>query len=301
MRQPRFTYQGAYHHCMNRGITGEAIFKADRHKTVFLDILADTVDKFQIRLFAYCIMENHYHLVLENASGRMSDFFRNLNTQYAFYYRKQTGGKGYVFQSRYISTIIQDDAYLKQAIIYVLANPLQAGIIDDFRKYPWSSAKVYFQKAKLKWLDGEFVQELFGSQNNLAGAIQMEGREKLSLLKTRLGPVLGDESFVEKALERYERRLEPDGMKKKRRDDFYFEPVAKVIQEFERDKGIKIDDINIGKLAGKRLRTELLVLLHDLTGLKYREIIEIPIFSDLHYLSMSRLYHNFSKKKERPK
>ncbi|MCX6558215.1 MAG: hypothetical protein NTW95_12435 [Candidatus Aminicenantes bacterium] len=106
---------------------------------------------------------------------------------------------------------------------------------------------------------------------------------------------------MEKALERYERRLEPDGMKKKRRDDFYFEPVAKVIQEFERDKGIKIDDINIGKLNGKRLRTELLVLLHDLTGLKYREIIEIPIFSDLHYLSMSRLYHNFSKKKEGPK
>jgi len=87
-------------------------------------------------------------------------------------------------------------------------------------------------------------------------------------------------------------------MKKKRRDDFYFEPVAKVIQEFERDKGIKIDDINIGKWDGKRLRTELLVLLHDLTGLKYREIIELPIFSDLHYLSMSRLYHNFRKKKE---
>ena len=87
-------------------------------------------------------------------------------------------------------------------------------------------------------------------------------------------------------------------MKKKRRDDFYFEPVAKVIREFERDKGIKIDDINIGKWDGKRLRTELLVLLHDLTGLKYREIIELPIFSDLHYLSMSRLYHNFRKKKE---
>ncbi|HUU04914.1 MAG TPA: hypothetical protein VMZ49_03440 [Patescibacteria group bacterium] len=147
-------------------------------------------------------------------------------------------------------------------------------------------------------MDSEFVQELFGSQTNLAGAVQMAGSGKLSLLKTRLGPVLGDESFVEKALERFDRRLEPDGMKKKRRDDFYFEPVAKVIQEFERDKGIKIDDINIGKWDGKRLRTELLVLLHDLTGLKYREIIELPIFSDLHYLSMSRLYHNFRKKKE---
>jgi REP element-mobilizing transposase RayT len=301
MRQPRFTYPGAYHHCMNLGINGEAIFKGEKYKTVFLDMLADKVDKFRMRLFAYCLMDNHYHLVLENASGRMSDFFRNLNTQYAFYYRKQTGGKGYVFQSRFISTIIQNDAYLKQAIVYVLQNPVQAGISDNFRQYPWSSAKAYFQKTKLKWLDGEFVQGLFGSQINLAGAIQLAGSEKLSLLKTRLGPVLGDESFVEKALERYERRLEPDGMKKKRRDDFYFEPVAKVIQEFERDKGIKIEDINVGNWQGKRLRTELLVLLHDLTGLKYREIIEIPIFSDLHYLSMSRLYHNFRKKKETAK
>ena len=288
MRQPRFTYPGAYHHCMNRGINGQAIFKTEKYKTAFLDLLADKLDKFRMRLFAYCIMDNHYHLVLENASGRMSDFFRNLNTQYAFYYRKHTGGKGYVFQSRFVSTIVQDDAYLKQAIVYILQNPVQAGIIDDFRKYPWSSAKAYFHKAKPKWLDGEFVQGLFGSQNNLAGAIQLAGSEKLSLLKTRLGPVLGDESFVEKALERYERRLQPDAVKKKRRDDFGFEPVAKVIQEFERDKGIKIEDINIGTWDGKRLRTELLVLLHDLTGLKYREIIEIPIFSDLHYPSMSR-------------
>jgi REP element-mobilizing transposase RayT len=286
---------------MNRGINGETIFKADKHKTIFLDVLADKVDKFRMRLFAYCIMDNHYHLLLENASGRMSDFFRNLNTQYAFYYRKQTGGKGYVFQNRYVSTIIQDDAYLKQAIVYVLQNPVQAGIVDNFRKYPWSSAKAYFQKTRLPWLDGEFVQGLFGSQNNLASSVQMDGSEKLSLFKSRLGPVLGDESFVEKALERYERRLQPNGMKKKRRDDFYFEPVAKVIQEFEQDKGIKIEDINIGKLTGKQLRTELLVLLHDLTGLKYREIIEIPIFSDLHYLSMSRLYHDFRKKKEKPK
>ncbi|HUU04915.1 MAG TPA: transposase [Patescibacteria group bacterium] len=121
---------------MNRGINGEAIFKSDKYKTVFLDILADKVDKFRMRLFAYCIMDNHYHLVLENASGRMSDFFRNLNTQFAFYFRKQTGGKGYVFQSRFVSTIVQDDAYLKQAIVYVLQNPVQVGISDNFQKYP---------------------------------------------------------------------------------------------------------------------------------------------------------------------
>jgi len=297
MRQPRFTYPGAYHHCMNRGINGEAVFREGTHKTVFLGMLADKVQKFRIRLFAYCIMDNHYHLVLENASGRMSDFFRTLNTQYAFYYRKHTlEGKGYVFQSRFVSTLIQDDVYLKQVIVYILHNPVQAGITDNFRKYQWSSAKEYFRKEKPKWLDCEFVEMLFGSQINLAGAIQIDERKKFPILKTRLGPVLGDEAFLEKALARFDRRKRPDAIKQKRQDDFGFEPVAKVIQEFERDKGIKIEDINLSNWKGKKLRAELLVLLYDLTGLKYREIIEISIFSDLKYQSMSRIYHNFSKK-----
>lgn len=297
MRQPRFTYTGAFHHCMNRGINGEAIFKEDSYKTKFLEILADKVEKYRMRLLAYCVMDNHYHLVLQNASGRMSDFFRNLNTQYAFHYRKSIGGNGYVFQSRFLSTLVQDDAYLKQVIIYVLQNPVQAGITDIFLSYLWSSAKAYFRKAKQKWLDGEFVEGLFGSQNNLIGVMQSAGSKKLPILKTKLGPVLGDESFVEKALDLYERRQRPNAVKRKRRDDFGFEPVAKVIQEFERRRGLKIEDINIRNWQGKKLRTELLVLLHDLTGLKYREIIEIPIFSDLKYQSMSRLYQNYHKKK----
>ncbi|MCX6558292.1 MAG: transposase [Candidatus Aminicenantes bacterium] len=280
---------------MNRGINGEAIFKEDKQKTVFLEMLAEKTGKFRMRLFAYCIMDNHYHLVLERASGRMSDFFRNLNTQYAFFYRKNTSSKGYVFQNRFVSTLVQDDAYLKQVIVYVLQNPVKAGVTDDFTKYPWSSAVSYFEKAISGWLDGEFVLGLFGSRNNLIGAMRSTDNNKLAILKTRLGPVFGDETFVEKALERFERRQKPNPTKQKRRDDFGFEPVAKVIQEFERTKGIKIEDINLAHWEGKRLRAELLARLYDQTGLKYREIIEIQIFSDLHYQSMSRLYHNFRK------
>jgi REP element-mobilizing transposase RayT len=282
---------------MNRGINGEAIFKGDKFKKDFLEMLAEKVTKFHMRLLAYCIMDNHYHLVLENASGRMSDFFRTLNTQYAFYYRKHTAeGRGYVFQNRYVSTLVQDDAYLRQVIVYVLQNPVQAGIVDHFKKYPWSSAKTYFHKEKPEWLDGEFVEKLFGSHTNLGGAIRTDDRKSLPIIKTRFGPVLGEEGFVEKALERFDRRKRPEAIKQKRRDDFGFEPVAKVIQEFERDKGIRIGNINLSNWAGKKLRAELLVLLYDLTGLKYREIIEMPIFSDLKYQSMSRIYHNFSKK-----
>ena len=292
MRQPRFTYPGAYHHCMNRGINGELIFPDDKHKTIFLELLAEKARLYRMRLFTYCVMDTHYHLVLENTSGRMADFFRNLNTHYAFYYRKNNGGKGYVFQSRYVSTLIQNDAYLKLAIIYVLHNPLRAGMIKNHRKYLWSSVNQYFEKQNLEWLDAQFVNDLFGSRTQLDEAVGRELEKKLPTMKTVFGPVLGDENFLAKALERYERRKEADAIKKRRRDDFGFDPVEKIIKEFEQSRGVKIDEIDTGNIQGKNLRGELLVNLRDATGLKYREIIELPIFSDLHYLSLAHLYRN---------
>ncbi len=77
MRRARITYEGALHHAMNRGINGDDIFVGSKSKTTFLDLMQDTARKLKIRILAYCIMDNHYHLILENSSGRMSDFSCN--------------------------------------------------------------------------------------------------------------------------------------------------------------------------------------------------------------------------------
>ena len=292
MRQPRLTFPGAFHHCMNRGINGEEIFSGDDHKRAFVDLLAEKTGKYRIRLIAYCIMDNHYHLVLQNASGRMSDFFRNLNTHYAFYYRKTMGGKGYVFQNRFYSTIIADGDHLKMAIVYVLQNPLRAGLAIHYRNYRWSSARLLVEEKQQDWLDAGYVLELFGGRGGLDGAVQADLHGKLPLLRTPFGPVLGDKSFLEQALEKFERRHQPDAVRKRRRDDFCFEPVEKVVWEFERKNKVKVDDLPISHHAGKRLRAELLVRLRDLSGLTYRQISEFPIFSDLHYKSLITIYKN---------
>ncbi len=202
-----------------------------------------------------------------------------------------------MFQSRFVSTLIQDDAYLKQAILYLLRNPIQAGIVDSWNKYPWSSASAYFAKEPPTWLDAGFVRGLFGNQLNIKEAMRGADDRKLPILKTRLGPVLGDAVFVEKDLEKFERRERPEAVKKKRKDDFGYDPEEKVIWEFEKSKGVKIEDIDVGAWQGKSLRAELMVRLRDQAGLKFREIIELPVFSALQYLSTSRLYQNFKKKK----
>lgn len=299
MRQPRFTYKGAFHHCMNRGINGLDIFSGNKSKITFLDLLSDKIGKYRMKLFSYCIMDNHYHLVLQNVSDRMSDFFRNLNTHYANYYRNQLGGKGYVFQGRFNSTIIQDNDYLKMAIIYILQNPIRAGLVTHYPKYRWSSGKMYFNKEQLDWLDIAYVEDLFGGVGELVEAVQSEIKKELPLIKTPLGPILGDKPFFEKVIKKFERRVLPDAVKKRRRDDFAFDSVEKVIWEFEKEKKININNINTRNHEGKRLRAELLVRLHDLAGLTYREIIEFPIFSDVQYLSMAHLYRNARKRMEK--
>jgi REP element-mobilizing transposase RayT len=277
---------------MNRGHGGEAILAGDERKQVFLDLLGEKVIKYNVRLFAYCLMDNHYHLVLQNASGRMSDFFRNLNTHYAFYYRNSVGGKGYVFQGRFHSTIIADDDYLKLAIIYVLQNPLRVGLVNRDLIYPWSSAGLYCKKNKLEWLDSDFVLELFGGSRGFAAALRSEAQEKLPLLPTVFGPVLGEENFFKRALERFERRKEPDAVKKRRHDDYDFDPVEKVLREFEGKHGVKVDDLETDRHAGKKLRAELLVRLRDLAGLTYKQISEWELFADLQYGSLRQLYRN---------
>lgn len=296
MRQPRFTYAGAFHHCMNHGIGKEPIMAGEANKTAFMELLAQKVVQYRMRLLAYALMDTHYHVILQNASGRMSDFFRSLNTHYAFHYRAQEGGKGYVFQDRFVSTLIQDESYLRQAILYLLLNPVRAGMAGSWKRCSWTSAAAYFAKEPPAWLDAEFVLQSFGGAAGLEQALQGDADEDLPVLRTRLGPVLGDESFVEKALARFERRSRSDAVKKRRHDDYDYDPEEKVIQEFEKFRGVRIEEINVGTLQGKRLRTELLVRLRDQAGLKFREIAELPVFADLQYLSMSRLYLNYRKR-----
>ncbi len=81
MRKSRFTFPGAYHHLMGRGIGGEDIFLDNKFKEYFLFNLKEESGKYKIKLFTYCIMDNHYHLILQNSSGRMSDFMRRILIQ----------------------------------------------------------------------------------------------------------------------------------------------------------------------------------------------------------------------------
>jgi len=281
---------------MSRGINGEAIFIDNQLKKRFLETLQDAAVRFKIRLFAFCILDNHYHLALENSSGCLSAFMKDLNGRFGAYYRFSQKNRGYVFQNRFHSTLIENESYLLTAIRYILENPVRAGLTQHIDDYYWSSALLYFKGSSTNWIDLKFVETLFGTKRQLLALGEMPIKH---FQRTKWGEIIGSEGFLEQAISRFDRRGEAYSILRKREDDRYFEPVEKVIQEFEARHKLKIDEINSQTLAGKRQRRELLVLLKDLTGLTYVKIAELDLFSDIQAASLRMIYRSFFTKKEK--
>ena len=248
-------------------------------------------------VLAYCVMDNHYHLIIQNSSGRLADFFKQLNGQFGSHFRQSHGGRGYVSQDRYKSMLIQDDAYLMICLAYVLNNPVKAKMIGEYADYPWSSGGAYFSADAPLWLDTPFIEGLFGDAEEMKRFVDAQiDLEELPMVKTPMGRMIGGEEFVSSALERSDRRSERPSTQRKRKRDYEFEPVEKVFQEFERMHGVKLSQLDIGCFGGKRLRAELLVYLKERAGLRYRELAEMDLYADLSINSLGVIYHRARKK-----
>jgi REP element-mobilizing transposase RayT len=281
---------------MNRGYEGRAIFSKQREKELFLELLSKCSRLLKIEVLAYCLMDNHYHLVLQNNSGRMSDFFKQLNGQFGTLYRKFNGGKGYVFEDRFKSMLIQDDAYLLMVIAYVLNNPVRAGLVRHFSHYTWSSGDLYFSKKCVDYVVNSVVEELFGNKENLTGFVESVDLKELPTVKTEMGTIIGGEEFMNNAIKKFNRRSGKESTERKRVDDKYFESADKVFFEFENKHDIDPDQIDTKTHDGKKLRAELLVNLRDRAGLKYSEIIKFELFSDVKINSLGVVYQRAKNK-----
>jgi len=232
----------------------------------------------------------------------MPDFFKRLNGQYATWYRRSRGGRGYVFQDRYKSYLIQNDSYLQAVIGYLLTNPVRAGRVENFLDYPWSSATCYFRPGSCDWMDAHFVEELYSSFAAFCQQVNQGIDRELPVVKTRVGEIIGDERFTDKALRKFDRRRSQARVgERKRIDEYHFDPVDKVLQEFRNMYHVDADALDTTTHEGKRLRGNLLVLLKDKAGLTYSEIITLPIFSDVKLQSLGKLYRDARNRMNRMK
>lgn len=138
-RPIRFQRAGLAYHVMARGNNKMAIFLDDLDYTRFLEMLGDVVAEFEVDLWLYCDMPNHFHLVLRTRRPNLSLAMAHLNGRYAKWWNKRHSRIGHVFQGRFKAQVVETAVYLVRLCRYVLLNPVRAGLCSHPRDWPWSS------------------------------------------------------------------------------------------------------------------------------------------------------------------
>ncbi len=146
---------------MNRGRRGEAVFIDKEDYQAFIQVLIESIEMWNLRVSAYCLMSNHYHLLLQTPEANISRCMRHINGVYTQRFNRRHRCDGQLFRGRYKSILVSDDPYLLQLVRYIHKNPVKAGIVREPVDYRWSSHKAYLSVArKWDWLNKAFIYSL---------------------------------------------------------------------------------------------------------------------------------------------
>ena len=217
-RPLRIIFPGAFYHITARGNERKAVFKSKRDREKFLEYLETGSERYNAVIHAFCMMDNHYHLLLETPSGNLSQIMRHINGAYTTYFNVKRARSGHLFQGRYKAILVERDEYAKELSRYIHLNPVRAKLVEAPGDYVWSSYNFYIGKKKSpEWLRREFILGYFG---NKASASQKEyrkfvqslvGQEYDSPLKNVVGSVLlGSQDFINFIKQEFISSLGPD-------------------------------------------------------------------------------------------
>jgi putative transposase len=230
-RPLRIEYPGAYYHVTSRGNERKAIFRDDRDRQKFLELLKKAVEQFHLRLHAYVLMSNHYHLLVETPKAGLNRASRYLNGVYTQSFNRCHRRVGHLFQGRYKAILVDKESYWLELSRYIHLNPWRVNKTEDPFGNVWSSLRFYTGQAVTpKWLTVEEVLSHFGR----SGARQyrefvrdgMAKGVKTPWEEVRGQAVLGTQEFVEQVAERH-----VFGVKKRGREETGIREVVAVKPE----------------------------------------------------------------------
>lgn len=202
-RPLRIEFCGALYHVTARGDRREDIYLDDRDRTAFLDVFAEVCERHRWACHAYCLMSNHYHLLVETGEATLSKGMRQLNGVYTQRFNRRHHRVGHVFQGRYKAILVDKDSYLLELARYIVLNPVRAAMVRSAHDWPWSSYRTTAGLAERQdWLTIDGLLSGFGRRRGPAmeayRRFVSEGRHRPSPwhdLKQQL--YLGDDTFVE--------------------------------------------------------------------------------------------------------
>lgn len=201
-RPLRFDFPGAVHHVTTRGNAQAPIFVDDTDRNALLRVLQDVIGQWHWQCHAYCLMNNHYHLLIETPEGNLSVGMRQLNGVYTQRFNRRHQRAGHLFQGRFKAILVERDSHLLELARYVVLNPVRAGVVADASAYAWSSCAATLGIAKRpSWLTVQWILSHFGrnaaESRRRYAAFVADGVDAPSPWKQLRGQVvLGSASFA---------------------------------------------------------------------------------------------------------
>ncbi len=204
-RPLRIEYPGAYYHVMNRGQSRRNIFIEDKGRQTFLDLLADMARLWKVEIYAYCLMDNHYHLLLSTPAAGLARPMRHLDGIYTQKFNRVHHRDGPLFRGRYKAILIDAEEYFLSVVRYIHKNPLGGGVVSNIDRYRWSSHWGYLNKKQCPdWLDTRSVISRFGGFKEYQRFMHEEIEEEIEEFYQGpyLKPVLGSKEFIGRVKQR---------------------------------------------------------------------------------------------------
>ncbi|TLS77970.1 transposase [Mariprofundus erugo] len=202
-RPLRIEYPGALYHLTARGNRQDEIFLGDEDRSVFLTLLGEEVEQQQWLCYAYCLMDNHYHLLVETPEANLVKGMRRLNGRYTQRFNLRHGRVGHVFQGRYKSIVVDKGTYLLELSRYIPLNPVRAGMVKAPADYVWSSyRRTVGLEASPSWLATGLLLNHFDGVSHYERFVA-EGMESVSPWDEVQGQIwLGNGEFREEMQKR---------------------------------------------------------------------------------------------------
>ncbi|GAB4198888.1 MAG: transposase [Wenzhouxiangellaceae bacterium] len=203
-RPIRLEYEGALYHITARGNRREVIYQDNDDREYLLELLGQCCKRFNWLCYAYCLMDNHYHLLVETPDANLSKGMRHLNGVYTQAVNRRHHRVGHVFQGRFKAILVEADSYLLELSRYIVLNPVRAGIVYEAKDWPWSSyLGTLRRRSRPDWLAADTLLSHFGAKRASAIAAYRrfvsDGVDHESPWQSLKGQVfLGSDAFLKR-------------------------------------------------------------------------------------------------------
>ena len=187
-----------YYHVINRGVEQRVIFKEAEDYRYFEELLCTYAPSYGVTLHNYCLMSNHYHLLIEIKDGMLSKFMRQINMNYAIYFNKKNRRSGHLWQGRFKSWYVTDEAYLYTLILYIEQNPVKAKMVKRVEEYPYSTAHYFLEEKLPRYLENSYMAENYKDDKEAIKEFLYSPIDSSALQKLKKGASLLEAPNIDK-------------------------------------------------------------------------------------------------------